>query len=103
MNGSWILWWQLGTNYFAESKELTSVYMGTHISLNGVQRVFGPPLGASLSMLLSRREVLLIGGCLVLVSAIHAWRQAEAEKVDGRYPTFADKELAGCSQGVALG
>ena len=66
--------------------------MGLHISLNGVQRVCGPPLGAILGGLVSRRAVLLVGGLLVLCSALHAWRQAEAEKVDGRYPTFADAE-----------
>ncbi len=92
MGGSWILWWQLGTNYFARRRELTSAYMGLHISLNGAQRVCGPPLGAILGGLLSRRAVLLVGGLLVLCSALHAWRQARAEKVDGRYPTFADAE-----------
>ncbi len=34
----------------------------------------------------------IIGGLLVLFAAYLARRQAEAEKVDGRYPTFADKE-----------
>jgi hypothetical protein len=36
--------------------------------------------------------VLVIGGLLVLFAAYLARRQAEDEKVDGRYPTFADKE-----------
>jgi hypothetical protein len=92
MNGSWILWWQLGTNYFASRRELTSVYNGLHISLNGAQRMVGPPMGAALSSFTSRRQVLVIGGLLVLVSAFLAWRQAEAEKVDDRYFTFAEKE-----------
>ena len=38
------------------------------------------------------RAVLVIGGLLVLLAAYLARRQAEDEKVDGRYPTFADKE-----------
>jgi hypothetical protein len=94
MNGSWLLWWQLGTNYFAPRGELTSVYNGLHISLNGAQRICGPALGAALSGHLSRRGVLVIGGVLVLASALHAWLQAEDEKVDGRCPTFADREEA---------
>jgi hypothetical protein len=92
MNGSWLLWWQLGTNFFARRREMTSVYHGVHISLNGAQRMVGPPLGAYLSSLTSRREVLAIGGILVLASAYLAWRQAEAEKVDNRHFTFAEKE-----------
>jgi hypothetical protein len=92
MNGSWLLWWQLGTNYFALRRELTSVYMGLHISLNGVQRILAPALGACLAALTSRREVLIIGGLLVIASAVLAWRQAESEKGEGRYPTFADRE-----------
>jgi Major Facilitator Superfamily len=94
MNGSWILWWQLGTNYFAGRTELTPVYVGLHISLNGVQRICGPPLGAGLSSFLPRRGILAIGAFLVLIAAYLAWRQARAEKVDGQYPTFADKESA---------
>jgi hypothetical protein len=38
------------------------------------------------------RAVLVIGGLTVLLAAYFARRQAEDEKVDGRYPTFADKE-----------
>ena len=52
----------------------------------------GPPLGAYLGSVLSRPAVLVIGGLLVLLAAYLARRQAEEEKVDGRYPTFADKE-----------
>jgi hypothetical protein len=92
MNGSYILWWELSGNYFATRRELTSVYVGASFSVNGVQRMVGPPLGAYLGSVLSRRSVLVIGGLLVLFSAYLARRQAEDEKVDGRYPTFADKE-----------
>jgi hypothetical protein len=93
MNGSYILWWELGGNYFATRRELTSVYVGASFSVNGVQRMIGPHLGAYLGSALSRRTVLVIGGLLVLFAAYLARRQAEDEKVDGRYPTFADKEL----------
>ena len=92
MNGSYILWWELGGNYFATRRELTSVYVGASFSVNGVQRMVGPPLGAYLGSVLSRRAVLVIGGLMVLFAAYLARRQAEDEKVDGRYPTFADKE-----------
>ena len=92
MNGSYILWWELGGNYFATRRELTSVYVGASFSVNGVQRMVGPPLGAYLGSVLSRRSVLVIGGLLVLLAAYLARRQAEDEKVDGHYPTFADKE-----------
>ncbi len=94
MNGSYILWWELGGNYFATRRELTSVYVGASFSVNGVQRMVGPPLGAYLGSVLSRRSVLVIGGLMVLFAAYLARRQAEDEKVDGRYPTFADKESA---------
>ena len=93
MNGSYILLWELGGNYFATRRELTSVYAGASFSVNGVTRMVGPPSGAYLGSVLSRRSVLVIGGCLVLLAAYLARRQAESEKVDGRYPTFADKEL----------
>ncbi len=92
MNGSYILWWELGGNYFASRRELTSVYVGASFSVNGVQRMVGPPLGAYLGSILSRRSVLVIGGLMVLLAAYLARRQAEDEKVAGRYPTFADKE-----------
>ena len=92
MNGSYILWWELGGNYFATRRELTSVYVGASFSVNGVQRMVGPPLGAYFGSALSRRAVLVIGGLMVLLAAYLARRQAEDEKVDGRYPTFADKE-----------
>jgi hypothetical protein len=92
MNGSYILWWELGGNYFATRRELTSVYVGASFSVNGVQRMVGPPLGAYVGSVLSRRAVLVIGGLMVLLAAYLARRQAEDEKVDGRYPTFADKE-----------
>jgi hypothetical protein len=92
MNGSYILWWELCGNYFATRRELTSVYVGASFSVNGVNRMVGPPLGAYLGSVLSRRSVLVIGGLMVLFAAYLARRQAEDEKVDGRYPTFADKE-----------
>jgi MFS family permease len=92
MNGSWVLWWQLGTNYFATRRETTSIYMGCLLTMTGVQRLCGPQLGAFMAGRLSRRGVLLIGGLMVLVSAFLAWRQAEAERVDGHYLTFSDKE-----------
>jgi MFS family permease len=92
MNGSYILWWELSGNYFATRRELTSVYVGTGFSVNGVQRMVGPPVGAYLGSALSRRAVLVIGGLMVLLAAYLARRQAEDEKVDGRYPTFADME-----------
>jgi Major Facilitator Superfamily len=95
MNGSWILWWQLGSNYFTDRKDMTSVYNGLLFSLNGAQRISAPMLGAFVGAMFSRREVLVLGGCLVLVSALHSWRQAQSEKVDGGFPTFTDRELVG--------
>ena len=64
------------------------MYVGASFSVNGVQRMVGPPLGAYLGSALSRRAVLVIGGLMVLFAAYLARRQAEDE-VDGRYPTFA--------------
>ena len=92
MNGSWILGWQLATNYFAKRRELTSVYMGCYLTVTGVQRLVGPALGALMVSVISRREALFVGGFMVMMSALHAWRQAQSEKVDGHFPTFAEKE-----------
>jgi hypothetical protein len=92
MNGSWILGWQLGTNYFASRRDLTSVYMGAYMSVVGVQRIVGPPLGAFLVGYMPRRDVLFIGGVTVLASSVHAWLQARAERINGRNPTFAERE-----------
>jgi len=94
MGVSYILSWQLGTNYFAKRRHLTSVYMGMFLTVTGIQRICGPNLGALIGALLSRRAVLVIGGLVGLMASLHAMRQAEAEKVNGRYPTFADQELA---------
>ena len=73
---------------------MTKFINSMHIRMNGVQRLCGPPLGAGLTGLLNRREILVVGGLLILISAYLAWRQAEAEKVQGRYPTFTDQEAA---------
>ena len=81
MNGSYILWWELGGNYFATRRELTSVYVGASFSVNGVQAAWsGRLLGAYLGSVLSRRSVLVIGGLMVLFAAYLARRQAEDEK-----------------------
>jgi Major Facilitator Superfamily len=93
MNGSWVLWWQLGSNYFTKRKDMTSVYNGLLFSLNGVQRIAAPTLGAFIGAALSRREVLVVGGCLVLLSSLYTWCQARSERIDGRYPTFTDNEV----------
>jgi hypothetical protein len=92
MNGSWVLWWQLGSNYFTRRKDMTSIYNGLLFSLNGVQRIGAPTVGAIIGATLARREVLVLGGTLVLISSAYAWLQARSEKGDGRYPTFTDKE-----------
>jgi hypothetical protein len=66
--------------------------MGCYLTVTGLQRLVGPPLGTLLVGVISRRNVLVLGGLFVMVAAFHAWRQAESEKVDGRYPTFGDRE-----------
>ena len=66
--------------------------MGCYLTVTGMHRLVGPPLGTVKVGLVSHRGVLLIGGLFVMVSAVHAQRQAKSENVDGRYPTFADKE-----------
>jgi hypothetical protein len=92
MNGSWILGWQFATNYFARRQELISIYMGCYLNVTGVKRLLGPSLGGLLVGLLTRRGVLFVGGFFVMVSAYLAWRHAESEKANGRYPTFAEQE-----------
>jgi len=92
MNGSWVLYWQLGTNYFTNRRDLTTVYMGLNTSMTGVLRIIGPLLGSGMTALTSRRGALVVGGTVVLLSAWHAWSQARADRVDGRYPTFAERE-----------
>ncbi len=68
--------------------------MGAYLTVVGIQRMVGPPLGALLTDAISRRAVLALGGVIVLGSSALAWFQAQSEKVDGRYPTFTDRELA---------
>ena len=43
--------------------------VGASFSVNGVQRMVGPPLGAYLGSVLSRRAVLVMGGLMVLLAA----------------------------------
>ena len=68
------------------------MYVSASFSVNGVRCMVGPPLGAYLGSVLSRRSVLVIGGLMVLFAAFLARRQAEDEKVADRYPTFADND-----------
>jgi hypothetical protein len=98
MNGSWVLYWQLGTNYFTNRRDLTTVYMGVNTGMTGVLRIVGPLLGSGMAALTSRRGALVLGGLVVLASAWHAWAQAQAERVDGRHPTFAERERMGLAE-----
>ena len=92
MGGSWILWWRIGINHFAEPGADTSRYMGIFTFLNGVMRLCAPILGAWLLLRFSREGVLLIGGCGVLMSAVHAGWEARRERRFRHLATMADFE-----------
>jgi hypothetical protein len=99
MGGSWVLWWQLGTNYFCAPGPDTPRYMGLLTALNGVMRLAAALAGLLLLGSMSRSTVFLIGGTGVLLSAGHAWAQWRAGDGPGRNRTFADAERADCSRG----
>lgn len=92
MGGSWILWWQLGINHFAKPGADTTRYMGIFTFLNGVMRLSAPLLGAWLLVCTSRECLLLIGGCGVLISALHAGWEARRERRFDHLATMADFE-----------
>jgi hypothetical protein len=94
MGGSWILWWQIGTNYFAPPGADTARYMGILTCLNGVVRLLAPLAGVVLLSFLPRTMVLLIGGVGVLLSAVLAWAQGREDRARTGFRVFADAEWA---------
>ena len=91
MNGSWILWWQLGSNYFITRKDMTSAYNGLLFQPQRGPADRSPHPGG-----LPRGHALTPGGAGFGAAwsscPLYSWWQARSEKADGSYPTFSDKE-----------
>jgi MFS family permease len=94
MGGSWVLWWQLGVNYFALPGANTGRYMAILTALNGVMRMTAAAVGAALLTGMTPADVLGIGGVGVLLSALHARLQAHSDHRLTGFRTFADTEAA---------
>jgi MFS family permease len=94
MGGSFVLWWQIGTNYFTPPGHNTARYMSILTSLNGVMRLLAPLAGVFLLSFLNRPAVLLIGGLGVLLSALHSWAQWNDDQAGVGFRVFADAEQA---------
>lgn len=92
MGGSYILWWQLGANYFARSAADTARYTGLLTGLNGVMRLAASLGGVALISALPRPGVLLVGGLGVLLSSLQAWAQGRSDSAGTGFRTFADVE-----------
>lgn len=93
MGGSWILWWQVGINHFAQPGADTTRYMGMLIFINGLARILGPLTGAwMLAGGCSLGLILLAGGLLVLISGLLSYGQFLRERTDARYATVASFE-----------
>ena len=89
MGGSWILWWRVGINQFAEPGADTTRYMGIFVFMNGLLRLLGPIIGAWLVLTSSRQTILLIGGMGVLASAVHAVFEYRRERLEKKYSSMA--------------
>jgi hypothetical protein len=92
MGGSYILWWQIGTNYFTPPGADTARYMGILTGLNGVMRLLAPLAGVLVLSYLPRPTVLLVGGTGVILSAARAWRQGQEDRKRTGFRVFADLE-----------
>ena len=92
MGGSWVLWWQIGVNHFAPPGGDTTRYMGIIIFMNGLTRLVAPLVGAWLLAQGSRVTPMLVGGVLVLASALHAAWHARRERKVGGLGTMAEFE-----------
>jgi hypothetical protein len=79
MGGSWVLWWQTGIHQFAPPGEDTTRYMSLQVFINGLLRLFAPLAGMLMLQLGSRSAALLMGGSIVLISALHAHLCARRE------------------------
>jgi hypothetical protein len=79
MGGSWVLWWQTGIHQFAPPGEDTTRYMSLQVFINGLLRLIAPLTGMLMLQFGSRAAPLLLGGSIVLISAIHAHFQAKRE------------------------
>lgn len=92
MGGSWILWWQVGTNHFAPPGASTTRYLGLLAAMNGIGRIVAPLAGAWVATRYSIAVALAAGGAIVLLSAAHAWWHARRERGVRPLATMADFE-----------
>lgn len=79
MGTTWVMWWLVGINYFAPPGANTSRYMGIQVFLNGAARLAAAGISAWMLGGISRMHVLLIGGSVVMLSALHVWWQSSRD------------------------
>ena len=92
MGGSWVLWWQIGVNHFAPPGGDTTRYLGILVFMNGLTRLVAPLAGAWLLTQGSRTTPMIVGGVLVLGSALHAAWNARRERREPGLATMAEFE-----------
>lgn len=92
MGGSWILWWQVGVTHFALPGADTTRYQGMVLFVNGLARLVGPVAGALLLQSTGLEVVFLVGGALVLLSALLSSRQLAREANDPGLATIEQFE-----------
>ncbi|MBI5536103.1 MAG: MFS transporter [Deltaproteobacteria bacterium] len=95
MGGSWILWWQLGVNHFAPLGSDTARYQGMVLFINGFARLLGPLVGAWVLLAGRIEGVFVLGGLVVLLSALLSSRELARERKDARLATMARFEAQG--------
>jgi hypothetical protein len=89
MGGSWILWWQVGVNHFAPLGGDTTRYQGMVLFINGFARLLGPLVGAWVLLTGRIEGVFVLGGLVVLLSALLSSRELSSERKDPRLATMA--------------
>jgi hypothetical protein len=94
MGGSWVLWWQIGVNYFAPPGGDTCRYQAILTVLNGVMRLTASAVGAILLTYVTPAGAMATGGLGVIISGLHAWAQARSDYRLTGFRTFADMEAA---------
>ena len=92
MGGSWVLWWQIGVNYFAPPGAGTGRYLAILTGLNGLMRLTAAGAGMVLLGELTATQVMVLGGVGVLASGLHARAQTRADHRLTGFRTFADSE-----------
>ncbi len=79
--GYWILWWQIGSAYYAQSGPDTSRYQGVLAFVDGITKMTAPAVGAWILAQpgASRETLFVLGGFGVLLAGVISLAQARYE------------------------